>query len=102
MSKALNILVCDINIVKGGHYISHSQYILNHTELLEAENPGFHLSFLYNKKAAQLLKFSEYTRERAHFLEIEHAPTEGLGARNNIIKKIREFCKEHKVDHMIF
>jgi len=102
MNKALNILVCDINIEKSGHYIGHNQYILDHTAELEAENPGYHFTFLYNKNASQLLRFSEYTRDRVNYLDDESAPKEGLRSRNSILKKIQRFCKEHKVDHMIF
>ncbi|HSB92701.1 MAG TPA: hypothetical protein VLC28_06265, partial [Flavitalea sp.] len=100
MNKSLNILVCDINIVKGGHYISHSQYILDHVEQLESENPGIHFSFLYNKQAAELLKFSDFTRDKAHFLDDEHAPTNGVKPRNDIVKKIQQFCRQHRIDHM--
>jgi hypothetical protein len=102
MSKSFNILVCDINIVKGGHYISHSQYILDHVEQLESENPNLRFTFLYNKNAVDLLKFSDHTKDRAHYLEVDESPGRGLKPRNDLVKKIRAFCKEHKVDHMIF
>jgi glycosyltransferase involved in cell wall biosynthesis len=102
MKSFVTILICDINIQKSGHYIGYNQYLLDNYHELEKENPLLHFSFLYNRKAQELLSFNEHTLNRVNFLDEPVAPQTGFYKRHAILQKIKSFSNSRKIDHMIF
>jgi len=101
MTENRNILICELNIDLTGHYIGHSQYILDHIQEIEQQQKNKTYYFLFNKKGRDLLKFNEFTSSRVSFLEELSARKKRLVERNAIARKVRNFCSSKKIDDII-
>jgi len=101
MTDHRNILICELNIDITGHYVGHSQYILDHIQEIEQQQENKTYYFLFNRKGRDLLKFNEFTASRVSFLDELSARKKRLVERNAIARKIRNFCISKDIDDII-
>src|SRR5687767_9883840 len=100
--KTSNILICDINICEGGHYIVYNQFLLDFFDQVEKENPSIKISFLYNKEAQELLSFNKYNSERVSFITNSLPRENGFHRRQVIVKYLATFTRANHIDRVIF
>ncbi len=101
MSIKKNILICDVNIKKEGHYIGYNQYILDNFIEIEKNQNQLYFTFLYNSEAKQLLHISSEVSERVHYIEVEHG--KGFLKSNVLIfNKIKKHISDYGISSMVF
>ena len=66
MTDHRNILICELNIDITGHYIGHSQYILDHIQEIEQQQENKTYYFLFNRKGKDLLSVQVRASQLQH------------------------------------
>jgi glycosyltransferase involved in cell wall biosynthesis len=100
MNNHYHILICDINIKPQGHYIGYNQYMLEEFQVIQKNNPGVYISFLFNREAENLLSFNGDIMSRVSFIDLKDRGS--LYNRFSIIRLIKKYTKQNRVDHLLF
>lgn len=95
-----NILVCDVNVKKQGHYLSFDQYILDKFQTIETSDPQLKIFFLFNQRAEELLPADAGIRERIFFMD--DPETDTMFKRYRIVKQIKNIAEKKRIDHLLF
>jgi len=89
------ILVCDVNVLKHGHYIGFNQFIVDHTAVIGSE-----VMYLFNAESKEYLDFSG--KENVHFIDIPPRWRGSIAGKFRIWRLIVDKVKELDPDAFYF